>query len=128
MKPLCRGDLKILPTSSHEGDTICLAWTGRSGERHPSSFLGPYFAELLETAAARRCPIELRFERLEHLNSSTITALIKFLQESSSRGLRVLLTYDESVEWQRISFDALGVFAADDGLVILRPAPPEAVA
>jgi hypothetical protein len=71
----------------------------------------------------RRVPIELRFERLEHLNSSTITALIKFLQESSSRRIPVILTYDARVEWQRISFDALGVFAAEDGLVTLTPAP-----
>jgi hypothetical protein len=69
----------------------------------------------------RKLPIELHFEKLEHFNSSTITSIIQLIQDSRARGVKLVLVYDEALKWQKLSFDALRVFARDD-LLELRSA------
>ena len=116
MEGLVAGDLKI--DCSDEAGAIVLKWRGRSVDRSPTRILTPFVHGIFETAKAQTKPVEMRFEGLEHFNSSTITALIQLIQEARKRGLRLILVYDEALKWQRLSFDALRVFEADDALVL----------
>jgi hypothetical protein len=72
-------------------------------------------------ANARKVPIELHFEDIEHINSSTITSIIQLIQDSRARSIKLILVYDQTLRWQKLSFDALRVFARDD-LLEMRPA------
>jgi hypothetical protein len=121
MNDLLEGDLKVITNPSRR-DAIELSWLGRSGDRYPGKLLTPYFQAALAEATERAVPIELHFQKLEHFNSSTITVIIQFIQEARNRGVHLIMVYDQALKWQKLSFDALRVFAKDD-LFQLRCSP-----
>ncbi len=114
-----QGDLRI-DVEEHQG-VLKLTWTGKSNARNPSQLLAPFFAPLVESARSSGSTLSLDFEKLEHFNSSTITAIILLIQECRSKGLRLSLRFDPRVKWQKLSFDALRVFVKPDGLLELVP-------
>jgi hypothetical protein len=116
MQSLIVGDLRIEALDEEASASVRLLWRGKSNNRHPGEALAPYFREVLATADARRVPLELHFEKLEHFNSSTITSIIQLIQDSRARGVKLVLIYDHALKWQKLSFDALRVFAKDDML------------
>jgi hypothetical protein len=121
MQSLIVGDLRIEALQDEGASAVQLLWKGKSNNRHPGEALAPYFRSVLATVASRRVPLELHFEKLEHFNSSTISSIILLIQESRSRSVKLVLVYDQGLKWQKLSFDALRVFASDD-LLELRAA------
>lgn len=119
MDSLRAGDLTI---DVVEADTaLRLHWLGMSNERQPEKVLKPFFATVLQAAAASNRGIELHFENIERFNSSTILCIIQLIQEARHKSLRLEVVYDPSRKWQRLSFDALRIFDKNDGLFALRP-------
>ena len=118
IESLSAGDLRIEVIGQ---DPICCIWRGKSNDRYPAKLLAPYFDALLQTAESTPTAVEMHFEELAHFNSSTITAMIQLIHNSRTRGVRLALVYDESMKWQKLSFDALRVFVKADGLFTLRP-------
>lgn len=121
METLVVGDLRIEALESGPAAPVQLLWKGKSNNRHPSDALTPYFSTVLEAASTRKVPVELHFEKLDHFNSSTITSIIQLIQDSRVRGIKLIIVYDHALKWQKLSFDALRVFAKDD-LLELRAA------
>jgi hypothetical protein len=124
MQSLIVGDLRIEAIHDEPpggSGPVRLVWKGKSNNRHPGEALAPYFRSALADAAAKRVPLELHFEKLEHFNSSTITSIIQLIQDSRARAVRLILVYDQQLKWQKLSFDALRVFAKDE-LLELRAA------
>jgi hypothetical protein len=62
----------------------------------------------------------MHFEALEHFNSSTVAALIHLIQEARSRQIPLVFVYNQSLKWQKLSFDAMRVFIKSDGLLQMR--------
>lgn len=118
MQGLIAGELKIDVVDAD--DAVRLIWLGKSNERQPDKALAPFFGVALEHAGARKIPIELHFESLEHFNSSTIASIIQLIQEARSRENRLVIVFDPSRKWQKLSFDALRVFVKADGLFELQ--------
>lgn len=121
MQSLTVGDLRIEALQDEAAASMRLLWKGKSNNRHPSEALAPYFRSVLTTVATRRIPLELHFQKLEHINSSTLTTIIQLIQESRARSVKLVLVYDRELRWQKLSFDALRVFAKDE-LLELRAA------
>lgn len=121
MQGLVVGDLRIEALDGDAPGAVRLMWRGKSNNRHPGEALAPYFREVLAAAGQRKQALELHFEDLEHFNSSTITSIIQLIQDARARGIKLVLVYDNALKWQKLSFDALRVFARDD-LLELRPA------
>lgn len=119
MEDLAFGDLKLRVQPSAEGPLIVL-WEGKSVDRQPGKTLDPYFASLLESAKASARGLEMRFDQVEHFNSSTITSIIGLVQRARTLGVALVLVYDKSQKWQRLSFDALRVLGKNDGLLEVR--------
>lgn len=119
MGDLVMSDLRIEEMQADPQLPIRLLWRGRSNERQPAKTLAPYFSDVLAAAASRTVPLEMHFEELEYFNSSTITYLIQLIQDARQKGIRLTLVYDPVRKWQKLSFDALRVFAKD-GLLELR--------
>jgi hypothetical protein len=117
---LSAGDLSIDPVQAQPGAPIGLVWKGKSNDRHPGKILGPYCSRMLDMASAQKVALELHFETLEYLNSSTITAIIQVIQDARARSVKLVLVFDPTKRWQKLSFDALKVFVRDDGLIELR--------
>ena len=95
-------------------------WRGKSNERNPPEILKPWFDKLLASVGDKSGSIEMHFEKIEHFNSSTITALIRLIQSCRKAGIKLAMVYDQSLKWQRLSFDALRVFEKNDDLFSLR--------
>ncbi|MFZ5468100.1 MAG: hypothetical protein ACOZIN_01575 [Myxococcota bacterium] len=84
-----------------------LVMTGKSSSREPGKLLTPFFAEALQRAAAARAAIEVHFEGLTHFNSSTIAAVIQFINAAQERHVALAFHYDPALKWQALSFEAL---------------------
>jgi hypothetical protein len=114
VESLRAGDLTIEAICPPPPAPLRLVWRGKSDDRNPQNALAPYFAQVLERAAERGTAVEMRFDELDHFNSSTIGAVIKLIQDARARGVRLVLLYDARVKWQKLSFDALRVFKVDE--------------
>jgi hypothetical protein len=114
MQPLTTGDLQIVP----HVDPACvrLTWNGRSRARDPGSAVLPYVREACQAAKASGATLEMRFDVLEYMNSSTITAIVETIQLAKADGVPLVIIYDQKVRWQRSSFDVLAVFAEGGAL------------
>ena len=121
MENLIANDLNIEVKETPEGVFQCW-WRGKSNERNPPEILRPWFDKLLASATEKKSTIEMHFEKIEHFNSSTITALIKLIQTCRKSTVKLVMIYDQSLKWQRLSFDALRVFEKNDDLFALRSA------
>ena len=121
MENLLADDLTIEVTEPSPSGPLTLHWRGKSDDRYPGKILAPYFAQVLVEAAERETGVEMHFEKLDHFNSSTIAAVIRFIQDARQRGVKLVIVYNQALKWQKLSFDALRVFVRDDGLVELRP-------
>ena len=119
MEELRAGDLHITADTGAAESPIRLTWLGKSTDRYPAKILMPYLGKALAAAAERKTSVELHFEKLEHFNSSTITALIQLIQEGRQAGVTLAFVHDPMLKWQKLSFDALRVFAKD-GLLEIR--------
>lgn len=98
-------------------ELIRLEWLGRSNHRRPDDVLNPFLFEVLDQALRQSAGVELRFERLDFLNSSTVAVLVHFLQRARSHGVKLTFTYRSKLRWQRMCFEALRVFEQVDRLV-----------
>jgi hypothetical protein len=115
MEDLNAGDLSIVALAK-DNIAVQLTLRGRSNDRQPTRLLSPYFTSAVAAAAAANVPLELHFEQLEHFNSSTITVLIQLIQEARNKGVKLSFFYRQDLKWQKLSFDALKVFAKDGQL------------
>ena len=119
LTPLVFGELTIEPRQASPGGPVDLFWRGKSNDRHPARTVVPYVAEVLAFARSHDAVVSLHFETIEHMNSSTITAIIQIIQEARTRATKLVIVFDPSKTWQKLSFEALGVFAKDDGMLRL---------
>jgi hypothetical protein len=122
MQSLRSGSLHIAVAEDSPPECVRLSWLGKSNDRHPERFLEPYFAEIVGEAARRHVGIEMHFEHLSHFNSSTIGFLVQLIQETQRRGVKLTLVFNETLSWQRVSFDALRVLVKDDAMLSLQGA------
>lgn len=120
MQALVLGDLTIERDES-PGPRIALHWKGASNSRDPQSGLGSFFQLALAEAAAGSKTLEMHFEALTHFNSSTIAAVLRFVEETKNRAVKLELFYDRSLRWQAHTFEAMKSLAKDDGLLRICP-------
>lgn len=113
-------DLRIAVTEEEALQRFRLVWTGKGNARQPEDVLRPFFERALVEASARHWKLELRFDQLEYLNSSTIAALIKFVQQARKQAVGLVMVYDPKLRWQKLWFDALRIFETGDGMLELR--------
>ena len=111
MRAFSHNSLSIAVVRS--SDAIQLHFRGRSNERHPGRTLGLYLAQAVDAAADTASLLELRFEGLSYFNSATVSTIIQCLQAARARAVNVRLVYDADLEWQRLSFEPMRVFATD---------------
>lgn len=120
MTPFVHDALTIDAARSVQSSVFQLLWRGKSVDRQPREVLGPYLAAALQLAKESEAALEMRFENLEYFNSATVMAIIKCVQAARAQGVRMSIVYDDALEWQRLSFDPMQVFAGD-GMLELHP-------
>ncbi len=113
------GSLKL--TLDEANDALTLVWRGRSVAREPALFLLPILTRLVERGEQTNKRIVLDFRTLEYLNSSTITPIIRILEQAKRGTAQVSVIYDAELKWQALSFSALYLFQSLDGRVTVEP-------
>ncbi len=101
-------------TVSEEPQTLLVTWKGRSTAREPAEFLIPILTRALERASELKRPLTLDFRNVEYFNSSTITPVVRVIEEAKRRGSSMVIVYDKKLRWQELSFSALQVFHTGD--------------
>jgi hypothetical protein len=93
---------------------VSVIWKGRSTARDPAEFLIPVLTKAMDRAAELRCTLNLDFRGIEYFNSSTITPVVRLIEEVKRRGATLTIHYDKKLRWQELSFSALQVFHTGD--------------
>ena len=101
-------------------DSIVTNWTGKSVDRNPSKFITPILVNLLERSNEVKKRFILDFQKLEYMNSSTITPIIKILERAKNRNGQISVIYNKLLKWQDLSFSALKIFQTKDKRVEIR--------
>jgi hypothetical protein len=99
---------------AEEAAAITITWRGRSTARDPSEFLIPVLTKALDRATELKRSLVLDFRSLQYFNSSTITPVVRLIEETKRRGGSMLINYDKKLRWQELSFSALQVFHTGD--------------
>jgi hypothetical protein len=104
--------LKIIV--KEDGDIIKIHWTGRSIDRQPDKFISPILVDILKKSSAGHKRIVFDFCKLNYMNSSTITPIIKILERAKRGKAKITILYDQSLKWQDLNFSALNIFQTKD--------------
>lgn len=97
----------VIEVDERTPGSLVLTWLGRSTARTPGAVLHPWFEQLYSSAREKNCSVDMRFDRLEHFNSSTIAVLIQLINSAQDRGIKLTVRYDARLKWQTLSFEAL---------------------
>ena len=101
-------------------DSITTYWTGKSIDRNPGQFINPILVDLVRRSNEDNKRIVLDFQKLDYMNSSTITPLIKILERANKGRMNITVQYRKQLKWQDLSFSALKIFQTEDKRVEIR--------
>ena len=118
MEQLVIGDLRI--DVRERAGAIALDWRGKSNDRYPKKSLGPFFENLFVEAIEKKATVEMHFEGLDYLNSSTISAIVGVIRDLRDKRIKLVISFDNQQKWQKLCFDALRVFEKPDGLLVMQ--------
>jgi hypothetical protein len=102
---------------SQESGSISVRFHGKSMLRDPNDFLMPILLRMLAEANAEKKRILLDFRTLTYMNSSTLTPVIKLLEQARVGDGMVTVIYRKALKWQDLSFSALVIFRTPDGRI-----------
>lgn len=97
-------------TVTEKETTIEVLWLGRSTAREPKLFIQPILSEIIALANKLQKSINMDFRKLEYMNSSTITPILRMLEDAAHANSVFAITYDSSLRWQELNFSALEIF------------------
>jgi hypothetical protein len=91
--------------------SLTFTWRGKSRSRKPTADLGPYLSRGIAAAKERGVPMVMRFDEIEYFNSGTVMAIVQTIHRARAEGVRLKVIYADALEWQKLSFEPLRVFA-----------------
>jgi len=102
---------------SVDGGLVSIRFFGKSMLRDPNDFLMPILLRTLSEANTEKKRLLLDFRSLAYMNSSTLTPVIKVLEQARVGEGMVTVLYRKALKWQDISFSALMIFRTPDGRI-----------
>ena len=115
MHGLSLGDLNI--DVEEVPGKLVQTWRGSSNSRDPSVGLRPFLELAVAEAATKKLVLELHFEKLGHFNSSTVAALLRFIEKAGQKAVKLVLYYNGSQRWQGHNFEAIALLNRTGGNV-----------
>jgi hypothetical protein len=101
-------------------DAINISWSGKSVDREPGKFITPILVNAIRRSSGLNKKIILDFRKLDYMNSSSITPVIKILERAKRGRTQIRVVYKKSLKWQDLSFSALEIFKTRDGRVEIK--------
>lgn len=105
---------KLTLTVEENGSRITINFTGQSTEREPGKFINPILTDAIQNSRKYNKAVLIDFEKLEYMNSSTITPIIRILEGAKKTGETITVRYNKSKKWQELCFSALKIFETKD--------------
>ncbi len=102
--------------------SVSVVWRGRSIARDPGSFIVPILTRALEAGEKTNKRVVLDFRALEYLNSSTLTPVIRIIEQANRGQASMSVLYNGSLKWQALAFSALHLFGTSDSRVSIQGA------
>jgi hypothetical protein len=93
-------DLSIHVT--YDGEMATIAWRGMSEIPDPELSVGPFLRRLLGSLHGKKVTVD--FRELDYMNSATLQPVLKLVKELNQRSIDTTVTYNSTMEWQRITF------------------------
>ena len=103
-------------------DKHTFLWTGKSIDRNPSGFITPILVTGLKKGLDLNKRVVMDFRKLEYMNSSTITPIIKVLDRAKRGTNQITVIYDKTLKWQELSFSAMEIFQTKDNRIEIKGA------
>jgi hypothetical protein len=100
-----------------DGGKLRLFWLGKSTSRMPGGVLVPFFKKVVDEAAKRKSEVDNDLSKLQHLNSSTLAAMIGIIRLFNEAKVPMRILYDPKIGWQERSIDALRVLEAGSSVI-----------
>ena len=97
-----------------ESNTIIVNWFGKSIDRKPGIFITPILIKVFKKSNIYNKRIMLNFQKIEYMNSSTITPIIKILERAKRGRNQLTVRYNKMLKWQDLIFSALEIFQTRD--------------
>ncbi len=92
----------------YQPDKVIVIWLGESKEREPIKFIAPVFEKIYQKDSTN--PLILDFTKLDYMNSSTVTPIVKQIEKARQLKRKLEIHYKSGLKWQELSFSALRVF------------------
>ena len=105
---------------STDKESLCVRFNGKSMLRDPNEFLMPILLRTLTEANTKQKRLLLDFRSLAYMNSSTLTPVIKLLEQARIGEGMLTVLYRKSLKWQDIYFSALVIFRTPDGRIEIK--------
>ena len=105
---------------STDNESLSVRFHGKSMLRDPNEFLMPILLRALSEANEKQRRLLLDFRSLTYMNSSTLTPVIKLLEQARIGEGMLTVLYRKSLKWQDISFSALVIFRTPDGRIEIK--------
>ena len=100
-----------------DDNSIRAIWRGRSIEREPAGFIAPILNGIIKSSNYNNKMVELDFQELTYMNSSTITPIIKVLERAKRGTAQITVLFDKTLKWQDLNFSALFIFETQDNRI-----------
>lgn len=107
---------------SEDAAAITMGWFGKSTMRKPGDFLTPILTDVLKRGTGSGRRVVMDFRTLQYMNSSTITPVIRALEQTRRGTGQLSIIYRRGLKWQELSFTALRIFETADGRIEIRGA------
>lgn len=88
-----------------KGSTPVMLWLGISNAREPALAINPFVDGFLRDLKSREIIVD--FRKLEYMNSSTVTPIIRLIRELDKKNIKTTIIYKRISKWQQASFKAL---------------------
>ncbi len=117
METFADAELTLEVSEAHD---VVVTWKGRSVAREPGAFVLPILLRAIESAQRHGKRVVIDFRAIEYLNSSTITPVVRVLEQAKRGEAQLTVRYDSSQKWQSLAFSALYLFGTADGRITVQ--------
>ncbi len=117
MKPLVYEDLEI--DVALKEDLVIVDWIGKCRTLNPERVLDSYLIQIINIVKGKK--LEVRFDKLESMNSSTVPPILTFIKTLEENGIESSFLYNDREDWQRASFKPLSVISGKYKFVKIIP-------
>jgi anti-anti-sigma regulatory factor len=105
---------RLRVTVEEGSDALIVRFLGKSTLRNPKEFVLPILQQIYSEAKGAAKRVVMDFRDLAYMSSSTLTPVIKVLEQARMGEGRVTVSYRKSLRWQDVAFSALQIFETND--------------